>query len=161
MNQLKWIREKSGLTLRELAKYTSIRYPALSKMENELQPFKGKHIDSLTSFFGITSDFLMGKSESGIRMFTDDGDIVEFTRDQMVNAMGHFITSIQKSLVAININGEPTVCPYYVARTLEPGYFDARDIKTKRLYSDIEKMDEEQLDKTIMLVEEVILNRKI
>ena len=69
MNRLKQLRAKSGITLRELSKYVNIRNASLSLIENGKQPMREIHVLKLTSFFDVTSDYLLGYSSKGIGIY--------------------------------------------------------------------------------------------
>ena len=72
MNRLKELRTKANLTLRELESYVKIRNSTLCGIENGKQPFREIHVQKLTSFFDVTSDYLIGYSPAGIGLHFDD-----------------------------------------------------------------------------------------
>ena len=73
-NRLKKLRTEAGISLRELQKYTGITNSVLSVLESGKRPFRQTHIDALSSFFNVTSDFLLGRSDSGYVVFPEYGN---------------------------------------------------------------------------------------
>lgn len=80
MNRLKALRSRSSITLRDLAKYVDIPSATISLIENGKQPLREIHVEKLTSFFDVTSDYLLGYSNAGIGIYfessEDDNDHV-------------------------------------------------------------------------------------
>ena len=78
MNRLKQLRTKAKLTLRDVEKCVNIRNATLSAIENGKQPFREIHVQKLTSFFDVSSDYLLGYSKIGIGIYfngtADDDD---------------------------------------------------------------------------------------
>lgn len=74
MNNLKLLRNANNLTLRDLQKYTGIRNATLSQIENGKQPMREIHVKKLTSFFDVTSDYLLGYSNSGIGIYFESAE---------------------------------------------------------------------------------------
>lgn len=66
MNRLKYLRESLNLSLRQLRNYANVSNSLLSLLESEKRMWRLSHIDTLTSFFKVSSDFLLGKSDNGI-----------------------------------------------------------------------------------------------
>ena len=73
MNNLKYLRKKSNINLRDLGEMTGISFTSLSHLEREERAFREKHINALTFFFACTSDFLLGKTDYGIYVETSHG----------------------------------------------------------------------------------------
>lgn len=74
MNRLKLLRRKANLTLRDLEKYVGIRNATLSAIENGKQPFREIHVMKLTSFFDVTSDYLLGYVNTGIGIYFENSE---------------------------------------------------------------------------------------
>lgn len=83
-NRLKQLRLQANISLRELQKYTGITNSVLSYLESGKRPFRQAHIDALSSFFNITSDFLLGRSDFGYKVFP------EFGTDELILSEGEF-----------------------------------------------------------------------
>ena len=63
-NNLKILRIKRGLTTGQLSAYTSIDRTTLSRLENEVRPFTQDHIKILSKFFNVSTDYLLGLSDT-------------------------------------------------------------------------------------------------
>lgn len=78
MNRLKKLRVGAGLPLRVLEKYLNIPNATLSLIENGKQPMREIHVQKITNFFDVTSDYLLGYSNTGIGIYfassEDDND---------------------------------------------------------------------------------------
>lgn len=78
MNRLKKLRVSAGLPLRVLEKYLGIPNATLSLIENGKQPMREIHVQKITTFFDVTSDYLLGYSNTGIGIYfassEDDND---------------------------------------------------------------------------------------
>lgn len=74
MNRLKKLRVNSGLPLRALEKYLGIPNATLSLIENGKQPMREIHVQKITLFFDVTSDYLLGYSNTGIGVYFDSSD---------------------------------------------------------------------------------------
>lgn len=64
MNRLKQLRMSYKLTVRELADKVNINYATISRMENGMQNFTDEYLTILADFFGVSSDYLLGRSEN-------------------------------------------------------------------------------------------------
>ncbi len=76
MNRLKELRESAGLTMRGMGKLIPISRTVLSFLESEQRPFRERHIEVLTNFFQVTTDYLRGYSDYGLLVYffdTPDG----------------------------------------------------------------------------------------
>lgn len=73
MNNIKTLRGFLDITIRELGDDVLIAHSAISLIENGKQPLRQIHIDKLTAYFNVTSDYLLGKSKSGILVYCEDG----------------------------------------------------------------------------------------
>lgn len=69
MNRLKKLRVNAGLSLRTLKKYLNIPSTTLSLIENGRQPMREIHVQKITNFFDVTSDYLLGYSNTGIGIY--------------------------------------------------------------------------------------------
>lgn len=66
MNRLKYLREKSNLSLRQLSKETEMSGSLISLLENGKRTWRLPHINALCDFFKVSADFMLGKSDYGI-----------------------------------------------------------------------------------------------
>lgn len=63
MNRIKQLREERGMTQPELGKVLNVQGAAMSKYENEKVPLTTDTIKSLAAFFGVSTDYLLGKTD--------------------------------------------------------------------------------------------------
>lgn len=66
MNNLGYLRKRLNLTYRALEKECGIDRSTLNLLEMGKQKLTESRIDTLCSFFKVSSDFLLGKSDYGI-----------------------------------------------------------------------------------------------
>ena len=64
MNRLYDLRVKSGLSLRELQDKVKISFTKLNKIENGKAPMTQEHIEVLSKFFNVSTDYLLGNSDN-------------------------------------------------------------------------------------------------
>lgn len=74
MNNLKYLRNLSNLSLRQLAEYADITHATLQLLETGKRKFNEIHILKLCYFFDVTSEFLLGYSSSGIGVYFESSD---------------------------------------------------------------------------------------
>lgn len=63
MNRIKQLREERGMTQPELGKVLNVQGAAMSKYENEKVPLTTETIKTLAEFFGVSTDYLLGKTD--------------------------------------------------------------------------------------------------
>lgn len=63
MNRIKQLREERGMTQPELGKVLNVQGAAMSKYENEKIPLTTETIKTLAEFFGVSTDYLLGKTD--------------------------------------------------------------------------------------------------
>lgn len=63
MNNLKKLRDEKNLSIRELGELTNISYSTISYMENEIRPFTQANLEILCSFFNVSADYMLGKTD--------------------------------------------------------------------------------------------------
>lgn len=68
MKRVKMLREELNITLDELSNQSHIHKSTLSRIENELQEAKQSHIEILSLFFNVSSDFLLEKTDSRVEI---------------------------------------------------------------------------------------------
>lgn len=61
-NRLRELREKSGLSLRALAEKTGVDFATISFCEKGRRNFSANSLSALSSFFGVSVDYLLGKT---------------------------------------------------------------------------------------------------
>ena len=63
MNRIKQLREERSMTQPELGKVLNVQGAAMSKYENEKIPLTTETIKTLAEFFGVSTDYLLGKTD--------------------------------------------------------------------------------------------------
>ena len=62
MNNLKKIRLNTNKTIGQVAIATGIDRTSLSRMENSIRPLTQNHIEILSKYFNVSTDYLLGKT---------------------------------------------------------------------------------------------------
>lgn len=70
-SRLKKLRARYDLSLRDLGSKTGQSYSALSRLERNQRAGNMETYRCLASFFGVTTDFLIGKDDRGIKVIYD------------------------------------------------------------------------------------------
>lgn len=100
MNNIKRLRMRNdlGLSLDELSRKVEISHSILSLLENEKRPLRQAHITRLSSFFNVSTDYLLGKSEKGISVWYKD-DWYDITEKQYedLKLNGHLTENVRIS----------------------------------------------------------------
>ena len=164
MNNLKYLRNLYRISLRNLIPYVNITESVLSCLENGKRQFLQSHIDRITAYFDVTSDFLLGKSDVGIKCYLEyTGEEVLLSRSDY-NRLQKYIKTERKdrgfsdefSITIDDENETFTLPQFYLYRTLKS---DAVDIVIKnKVLERINKMSNEELKKTLSFIDTYILN---
>lgn len=86
MNNLKKLRDERNLSIRELGELTKISYSTISYMENGIRPFTQANLEILCSFFDVSADYLLGKTD--VRKSQEKSDNKHYTSTkQLLNEM--------------------------------------------------------------------------
>lgn len=64
MNRIKQLREERGITQPALGKVLNVQGAAISKYESERIPLTSDTIKTLAEFFGVSTDYLLGKTDN-------------------------------------------------------------------------------------------------
>lgn len=59
MNRLRELRKGKKLTVRDLSNKVNISYPTISRLENGETSFTSEYLEALSSFFGVSIDYLL------------------------------------------------------------------------------------------------------
>lgn len=80
---LKSLRERYSLSIRKLSTYINIGFSGLSKIERGEISLTMKTINSLTRFYSVTSDYILGKDPNGfiIQYEYENEDYYEFVSE--------------------------------------------------------------------------------
>ena len=63
MNRIKLLREERGLFQKDLAKLLNVSTPSINYYENEKRAIDTKTASILADYFGVSIDYLLGKSD--------------------------------------------------------------------------------------------------
>lgn len=96
MNNIKYLRNHEKLTIRELSEMCGLSRPVLSRLENEERKPKANQIQILSDFFFVTSDFLLGISDKGIKCICINEMNMEFIAELSKSEFENNITQISK-----------------------------------------------------------------
>lgn len=77
MNRIKMLREEKNIYQKDLAKLLNVSVPAINYYENEKRAIDTETASKLADFFGVSVDFLLGKSDirKPLNIDLDDMDI--------------------------------------------------------------------------------------
>ncbi len=78
-NNLGKLRKEFKLTQADLAKILNTSTTNIGYYEQEKRDFKTKLLETLASFFMVSIDYLLGFSDSGIKIHFDGDKIIEYT----------------------------------------------------------------------------------
>ncbi len=166
MNRLKVLRNRANITLRDLSKYISLRNATISDIENGKQPMREIHVQKLTSFFDVTSDYLLGYSNSGLGIYFSDDDHTyisesEANRIQESNIIKeeliHHASSdwvIKEPSTNIRIyRGE-----YSIFRSVDMSKENANisESTKQEIINELARLDERELEKVLKFINEYI-----
>lgn len=73
MNNLKYLRKSTDISLRKLGGEINLSESLLSKLENDKRMWRLSHIKKISDFFACTTDFLLGTSEFGLYINIGNG----------------------------------------------------------------------------------------
>ena len=119
MNRLKELRNEFNLSYRELSALTDLNYSLINRLELGKQRMIPTHVDILSKFFQVTSDYLLGMSDDGIKCscFLPGGEI---------------IVSITKSDYDLNTSEIEIRNPDYRRIITPKGYSNIEKAKTQK-----------------------------
>lgn len=63
MNRLKYLRTEKGENLEKVAEYLNVSIQTISNYENEKRDMTPDTIIKLAKYFGVSTDYLLGKSD--------------------------------------------------------------------------------------------------
>lgn len=167
MNNLRQLRKQADLTTRELSEYVNISHSVLFYLEKGERLFRQSHIDRLTSFFNVTSDYLLGRSDYGYIVFPEYGEeeiiLSESEYSRLSDNIESSIIKISNNNTDLSINtgkeeiniNMPT---HQVYRELKGKIedYDMKDTLYLKLNGLIKKMTTSDIKKTITFIEEYI-----
>ena len=85
MNRIKELREERNLSTRLLEPLINISYASISHYENEKRDIPTAYIKLLSSFFNVSSDYLLGDKDGLLYAFIEGSNIkVNFTNKEYI-----------------------------------------------------------------------------
>ena len=166
MNNLKKLRVEIGLSQSQLSEYVDIPRSNLSNLETGDRPFRQVHLEKLTSFFGVTTDYLLGKNEYGIEVYPEWGnDSIYLTKEEYDLLKSNISITVQENKVGKLVgilyeqSGEKTVISYkyFVYRELKGNFSDYGISSVKReIQNKIDKLDEDDLEKLLRFIKDFL-----
>ena len=166
VNNLRYLRKLSGLSMRELSTYTGIAFSTINMLEKEQRPFRQVHIDKLISFFDVTVDFLLARSDIGIYVYPQFGDEKLLFTQKEFNNLEDKITSqvlVRKATISAKFSGktEETYIetPNYVYREIvgEASEYETTESLIATINSMMKKMSTDDLEKTKKFIADYII----
>lgn len=148
MNNLKYLRKKANISLRKLEEYTGITFTTLGKIENNQRSLRLSHINALCDFFKVSSDFLLGKSDTGI--------IVELKKSFAIINKNDYEKYLENGWLTeyVEYNSVWRLPNNYLGNLLDPE--NNASIKNEIL-SEIDMLSEEQLKKVLKFIKEILV----
>lgn len=170
MNRLKTLRSRSGITLRDLAKYVDIPSATISLIENGKQPLREIHVQKLTSFFDVTSDYLLGFSNTGIGIYfdssNDDEDHVMISASEIERIQERY--EIKETLMQRTPSDWIIRTQAYETRIVRTEHYLFRSVNVPKelahlsesirdqLNSELDRLDGKDLEKVLKFVRDYI-----
>lgn len=168
-NNLKSLRKEADVTTRDMKKYTGISNSITTYLENGKRPFRQTHINALTSFFNVSADYLLGRSDYGIIVFPEyDDKPITLTAKEYDRLREHITIEIHyvgdAYVLPMNTTKEEQeiVFPeYQVYRELKGRFtdYDLGHTLSAKLNELSKHMDTDELERTIRFIEDYILKK--
>jgi len=165
-NRLRQLRKEAGVTLRELHKYTGIVNSVISNLENGTRKFRQSHIDALSSFFNVTSDYLLGRTDYGLIVRPQIGDEEFVLTEKEYDKLKDYITvevivlgTSTNALQETDTENKVIIPKYVVYRELkgEISNYDMQETLNAKLLELTKRLTSDDLRKTINFIENYIL----
>ena len=170
MNRLKTLRSRSNITLRDLARYVDIPSATISLIENGKQPLREIHVQKFTSFFDVTSDYLLGFSNTGIGLYfessKDDNDHVIISASELERIQERY--EIKETLIHRTPSDWTIKTNAYETRILRTEYVLYRSVDVPKelaclsisvreeLNSELDKLNTKNLEKVLKFIRDYI-----
>lgn len=170
MNRLKLLRKRSNISLKDLSKYVDIRIASLSDIENGKQPLREVHVLKLTSFFDVTSDYLLGYKNTGIGIYfdsaQDDNDHVYISEKELEHIRSEH--AVNETLLTHASSDWKIVTPQQEIRTYIGAYslFRSVDVPKEKagintsiraeINNELDRLDVYDLEKVLKFINDYI-----
>lgn len=168
-NKLRKLRYGAELSLKELSSGCGIALSVLCYLENGERPFRQAHIDRLCAFFDVSSDYLLGKSDSwiGVHFIPSEGEACEYRKIKESELDGLASEGALRTCVRVSATGGMGITdggsvvpgmPLHVVREAEMGSlpYDKASALRDEIESEVRSMGERELEKTLRFIREYI-----
>jgi len=168
MNKLHYLKAQVHVSNMNLERYTGIKNSTISFLENEKRPFRQVHIDRLTSFFNVTTDYLLGKSDIGFIVFPEYGDEPIVLSESEYQELRPHITETIIKRTPINatvsdgqVETSINETPYLVYRELKNDVDETskRSFVVRKFRDLTNQMTTSEIERATKFIEEYILKR--
>lgn len=165
MNNIRWLMDDAKITNRPVADYTTISNGVLTELYNGKRQLRQTHLDRLTYFFTVTNDFILGKSNDGIGIYTDDDSELRYIdKETYMRVRDRIQVRVVESLIPItfeiirtaNYENKRVTIDHYIERVFN-GKFSELVSSKELLQKYVDKMNDEQVEKTVKFIENFIL----
>ena len=159
INNLRKLRYEAELSLKELSGDTGISLTVLSYLESGKRSFRQEHIDQLCSFFGVSSDYLLGRSDKGIGVYfvdleRNDAEYRMVSEGELeILKEGHKLTTSVRVATSGDETGQEFV---YRSASAECVAEDKLSRLREELMNEVNTMNEKELEKTIRFIKDYI-----
>lgn len=166
MNKLHYLRKIRKISTHDLHKYTGICASTITYLEKEERPFRQIHLDKLTSFFNVTSDYLLGRNDNGLYVFFENEDNPTLITEAEYLKLQQNIdeTIIKRVPISFTMGGgkeEISIneTPYVIHREIKGKLvdYDLKESLNSKIIALTKKMATDELDKTIKFIEDYII----
>ena len=100
MNRLKMLREEKGLLQEDIGKLLNLSGRAVGNYENGKRDMSPDTIIKLADFFGVTTDYLLGKSdERSSENFTIDEEDVKLVADSGFRGLNDYNKKVALDII--------------------------------------------------------------
>ena len=170
MSNLKKLRYDAELSLREMADCTGLVHTTISRLEMGTRKFSSQHIAILCSFFDVTSDYLLGRSDSGVGIYVCNSSFTkkehkyvsekELSDIRLIDGYKQRLMTNDSRMVIEGKDGGDgfAITPKSFVRSLilsEKKTCDAES-KIREIEALLKGMTEKELDKTLLFIKEYI-----
>lgn len=147
MNKLTYLRTSCGLSFRELEKEVHIDKASLNLIEKGKVKLTETRIETFCSFYKVTSDFLLGKSDFGIQLSLSNGFVT-------INKQDYETYKNNNLLKEYIFNGEIVrVATQELENSIDPLF--NQDIK-EEINLELNKLNKKQLEKVLTFIKEIL-----
>jgi len=167
MNRIKQLRKEANITLRKLGEYTSVSPTVLTYLNNDKRAIRQVHIEKLCSFFNVTADYLLGKSDNGYIVYLENENDPIILSGEEYQRLGEYITiSILQTAnkdSSFTIGGKTIYFPkYYIHRELkgDSSQYDLKQTIINRIDNLLLTLNSDELNLLIKFIEEFIKKKK-